>query len=142
MATKITWLHLSTGIPLSLLIAFTYQLIPIGLLLDMTIHILLLIGNRPSHIVLMKSAPAVIPPYWDLVLLFHLFFYLFFHLMSVYYRNVIWVKSETPSNVAWAYPASGWMIRYSVMENLRIVGTYLKTWGLDLKTRLEDILDG
>ena len=51
MVTKITWLHLSTGIPLSQPIASTYQLIPIGLLLGKTIRILLLLrmGLLISH---------------------------------------------------------------------------------------------
>ena len=142
MATKITWLHLSTGIPLSLPIAFIYQLIPIGLFLGITICIFLLIKNWPSYIAFMKSAPAVILPYWDLVFLFRLLLYLFLHFMSVYYRNVVWVKFKTPSNAAWAYPALRWMMRYSVSEDLRIVGADLKPWGLDLKTQLEDILDG
>ena len=120
----------------------SFTLIPIGLLLGITIHILLLIRNRPSYIALMKSAPAVILPCWDLILLFRLLFHLLLHLMSVYYRNVEWVKSEIPSNVAWVYPASGRMMRYSVTEDLGIVGTYLKPWGLDLKTRLESIPNG
>ena len=55
VATKIMWLHLSTGIPLSLSIAFIYQLIPIGLLFGIIICILLLIGNRPSYICINKK---------------------------------------------------------------------------------------
>ena len=139
MATKIMWLHLSIGIPLSLLIAFTYQLILIGLLFAMTTRILLSlrIGVPISH-----WWEAQQPSSWGSVLLFYLLLHLLLHLMSVYYRNIVWVKSETPSNAAWAYLASEWMMRYSVSEDLGIVGTDLKPWGLDLKTRLEDIPDG
>ena len=50
--------------------------------------------------------------------------------LSVSYRNVVWVKSETSSDVAWAYPASEQMTRYSVTEDLGIVGTDLKAWWL------------
>ena len=51
MATKITWLHLSTGIPLNQPIAFTYQLIPNGLLFDTPnlIYLLLEIGFPILH---------------------------------------------------------------------------------------------
>ena len=51
VATKITWLHLSTGISLSQPIAFTYQLIPNGLLPNTPnrIHLLLGIGFPSSH---------------------------------------------------------------------------------------------
>ena len=147
VATKITWLHLSTGIPLSLPIAFTYQLIPIGLFPDTLnlIYLLLRIGFPTSHCweahqplspaVILQSShllripPAVILLCWDSVLLFRLLC-LLLRLMSVYYRNVVWVKSETSSNVAWAYPASGWMTRYSVTEDSGIVGTDLKAWWL------------
>ena len=51
MATKIIWLHLSTGIPLNQPIAFTYQLILIDLLVGriIRIHLLLRIGLLTSH---------------------------------------------------------------------------------------------
>ena len=54
MATKITWLHLSTGIPLSLPIAFTYQLIPTGLHSQYIKPYLYIVGNRFSFIALLK----------------------------------------------------------------------------------------
>ena len=143
VATKIMWLHLSTGIPLSLSNPFTYCLIFIGLFLDTPNLIYLLSGigfptlhcweaHQPlSPAVILQSShflripPAVILLCWDSVLLFRLLC-LLLRLMSVYYRNVVWVKSETSSNVAWAYPASGWMTRYSVTEDSGIVGTDLK----------------
>ena len=96
VATKITWLHLSTGIPLSLPIAFTYQLISIGLLLGITIRIFLLIGNR------LPTSHSHQPSSYFVGTRFSSFVSL-----PVSYRNVVWVKSETSSNVAWAYPASG-----------------------------------
>ena len=154
MATKIIWLHLSIGIPLSPLTPFTYCLILTGLFPDMPNLIYLLSGIGFPALHCWKThqplSPAVILFCWDLVLLFRLLLHLFFHLllhllfylMTVYYRNVVWMKSETPSNVAWAYLASGWMMRYSVTEDLGIVGTDLKLWGLNLKSRLEGIPDG
>ena len=150
VATKIMWLHLSTGISLSLLTPFTYCLIPTGLFLDTPnlIYLLSEIGFPTSHCweAHQPLSPAVILLCWDSVLLFrlllHLLLHLLLYLISVYYRNVVWVKSGTPSNVAWAYPTSGWMMRYFVTEDSGIVGIELKPWGLDLKTRLESNPDG
>ena len=159
VATKIMWLHLSTGIPLSPSTLFTYYLILIDLFLDTPnlIYLLSGIGFPTSHcweahqplspavilqsFYLLRIPPAVILLCWDSVLLFRLFC-LLIYLMSVYYHNIVWVKSETSSDVAWAYPALGWMMRYSVTENSGIVGTDLKPWELDLKTRLGGIPDG
>ena len=98
MATKITWLHLSADIPLSILIAFIFQLIFIGLFFGITIciypiieklischsTIISFVGNSLSYITLMKNAPAVISS----------FIYLF-----LTYYNIVWVKFETSSDI-------------------------------------------
>ena len=159
MAIKITWLQLFTGILLSLLTSFTYCFIPTSLFPDTPnlIYLLLEIGFSISHCweahqplslaVILQSShllrilPAIILFCWDLVFFFHLFC-LLFCLMSVYYRKVVWVKSETPSNVAWAYPALGWMTRHSVTKDIGIVRTDLKLWGLGMKIRLKGIPNG
>ena len=131
VATKITWLHLSTGIPLSPPIAFAYQLIPIGLLLGTTKPILLLLGiGFPTLHCWEAHQPS---PYFvgTRFSSFVSFFVSSFVSMSVYNCNVVWVKSEAPSDVAWAYPASGSMTRYSVTEDSGIDGTNLGAHGYE-----------
>ena len=122
VAIKITWLHLSTGIPPSPRTPFIYCLISTGLFPDIPNLIYLLSGigfstlhywkaHQPlSSAVILQSShllgilPTVILLYWDSVFLFRLLC-LFLCLISVYYRMIVWVKPKISSNVAWAYPA-------------------------------------
>ena len=153
------WLYLSIGISLNPSTPFIYCLIPIGLFPDIPnfIYLLSRIGFptsycweahlplssaviwQSSH--LFKIPPVIILPCWNSVLLFRFLCFLFCFI-SIYYHNVVWLKSENFSNIAWAYLVLGWMTRYSVTENIEIVGIILKLLGLGLKTWLEEILDG
>ena len=101
---------ISNDIPLSLPIALTYHLIPIGLHSQYTKSYPSIVGNRLSYIALLRSAPAVIlllrsaPSVivlcWDLLLLLLLLFPPYNHWV-VGYTSLLRIKPPAGTRRAW-----------------------------------------
>ena len=114
------------------LLAYSYWLISWYNILHICIN-----RKLTSYITLLKSSLAVIllssyflrinlltSYYWEFYLLSSYFIKTWFSSfisMSVYYYNVVWVKSEALNNITWIYTALGSMTRFFIIENSGII---------------------